>query len=98
MLAIIKTWHEHDDYITIKWGRSLLFNIIEAARCLARMPVTSPFDYTNLGGITVVSKSVVVDAKMVLKLKVRTFEYFCCYDVFEGGSTVFVAICPSIQD
>ena len=78
ILAVMKTWHEDVECITIKRLRCLGYNFIEAAR--PKTPQTDDEDnnYINHGGIVLISKQWIVVAKIDLKLKASSFEYLCC--------------------
>ena len=55
-LAVIKTWHEDAECITIKNHLCIGYNVIEAARQLLPQPVDDDIDYINHGEIAIVSK------------------------------------------
>ena len=86
VIALTETWHEDADYVPIKILRGL--GLVEAAR---EIPVGTKDDnigYVNHGGVAVASRSGVAIARVVLALKIRTFEHECVRIISKGASTI----------
>ena len=78
ILAVIETWHEEAECISIKRLRCMGYNVIEAARPKPVRSVDEDIDYINHGSFAFVSKPGILVAKLDLNFRPSTFEYLCC--------------------
>ena len=92
LLALIETWHEDSDCITIKKHRSLGLNVLKAARPILKHIDVDDLAFINHGGIAVVSRPGIMVVKLSVKVRVTTFEHLCFRATIGGASSILIVL------
>ena len=85
VIVLTKSWHEDADCVPIKRLRKLGLNVVEVARVILVGTKKENVRYVNHGSIAVASRLGVVITRVVVALKICTFEHLCVRIILNGA-------------